>query len=122
MSCQNCDCPILTFEQALGKCVKEGEGSFTVVKGQDYQDAFIINWGNDVHVKNLFEDYGFIVLYKELYEGIDVMHKGFKRRYLVSVQQRRTFKACYINVLTNDFSTNMAAKIIVSFHTPQLDR
>jgi hypothetical protein len=122
MSCQNCDGRILTFKQALGTCVNEGKGSFTVVKGQDYQDAFIINWGSTVQVKNLFDDYGFNVRNHHCYTGIDVKHKGYNCRWLVSVQQRSTFKACYIDVLTNDLSTNRAEKIIISFHTPQLDR
>ena len=123
MSCQTCERPILlTFKQALGKCVHERGGPFTVVQGQDYQDAFIINWGNRVQVENLFDYYGFIVRDRTPYEGRDVMYRGYKRRYLVSVQQRSTFRECYIDVLTNDLTTMKAEKIIISFHTPNIGR
>lgn len=122
MQCKDCNRPILTFAQALGKCVKERTGPFTVVKGQDYQDAFIISWGNRVQVENLFSDYGFRVLNRNFHQGIDVMHSGYKGRYLVSVQQDSTFKACYIDVLINDMDTTKAEKIIVSFHTPDIGR
>ena len=121
-SCQNCDRPILSFGQALVKCLNDGEGTFTVVNGKDYQEAFEINWGINVHVKNLLEKYDFSVLNKSLHTGIDVRHSGYTRRYLVSVQHRQSFKALYIEVLTNDSQNNKAAKIIISFHRPDLDR
>ena len=117
--CKNCNRCKINLRDALKECVGNRKGNFTLLKGENYQPEFGINWLKNNEVTNLLEQYGFSVLHRNVHQGIDVMDGTYKYRVHVSVQQKITSRNCYINVY---MKTEDAEKIVVKFHDPQLDR